>query len=100
MGYKNALAWQMGDLPVICDNGASCHTSYSSTGMIDYREADATVRTASGKRYPIEVYGALLLFDLAVVKYLGCSATLHIYSASASIFFPLESQSTTGICTP
>ena len=50
----NALAWQMENLPVICDNGASCHMSHSSTGMINYREANATMRTASGKRYPIE----------------------------------------------
>ena len=55
----NALAWQMGDLPVNCDNGASCHMSHSSTGMINYREANATMRTASGKRYPIEGYGDL-----------------------------------------
>ena len=51
----------MGDLPVICDSGASCHMSYSSTGMINYREADATMRTASGKGYPIEGYGDLPL---------------------------------------
>ena len=57
----NALVWKMGDLPVICDNGASCHMSYSSSGMINYREADATMRTASGKRYPIEGYGDLPL---------------------------------------
>ena len=57
----NALAWQMGDLPVNCDNGASCHMSHSSTGMINYREANATMRTASGKRYPIEGYGDLPL---------------------------------------
>ena len=57
----NTLAWQMGDLPVICDNGASCHMSHSSTGMINYREANATMRTASGKRYPIEGYGDLPL---------------------------------------
>ena len=85
----NALAWHMGDLPVICDNGASCHMSHSSTGMINYCEANATMRTASGKRYPIEGYGDLpLLFDLAAVKYLCCSATLHMYPASATIFFP------------
>ena len=57
----NALAWQMGDLPVFCDNGASCHMSPSSTGMINYREANATMRPASGKRYPIEGYGDLPL---------------------------------------
>ena len=47
----------MRDLLVICDNGASCHMSHSSTGMINYREANATMRTASGKRYPIKGYG-------------------------------------------
>ena len=50
----NALAWQMEDLPVICDNGASCHMSHSSTGMINYREANASMRIASGQRYPID----------------------------------------------
>ena len=58
---RNALAWQMGDLPVICDNGASCHMSHSSTGMINYREANATMRMASGRRYPIKGYGELRL---------------------------------------
>ena len=57
----NALAWQMGDLPVICDNGASCPMSHSSSGMMNYRKANATMRTASGKRYPIEGYGDLSL---------------------------------------
>ena len=46
----------MGDLPVICDNGASCH---SFTGMINDREAYVIMRTANGKRYPIEGYGDL-----------------------------------------
>ena len=55
----NALAWQMGNLPVICDNGTSCHMSHSFTGMINNSEANATMRAASGKRYPIEGYGDL-----------------------------------------
>ena len=50
---------------VICDNGVSCHMSHSSTGMINYREANATMRTASGKRYPIEGYGNLPLTFLS-----------------------------------
>ena len=58
---RNALAWQMGDLPVIYDNGASCHISHSSTGIIKYREANATMRKARGKSYPIEGYGDLPL---------------------------------------
>ena len=80
----------MGDLPVICDSGASNHhMSNSSTGRIDYGEADATMRTASGNRYPIERYGnPPLLFDLAEVKYLCCFETLRMYPASATIFFP------------
>ena len=57
----HALAWQVGDLPVVCDNGASCHMCHSSTGITFYREANATMRTASGKRYPIEGYGDLPL---------------------------------------
>ena len=57
----NALARQMGDLPVTCANGALCNVSHSSTGMINYREANATMRTASGKRYPIEGYDDLPL---------------------------------------
>ena len=58
---RNSLAWQMGDLPVFCDNGASCHMSDSSTGMINYRKANATMCTASGKRYPIGGYSNLTL---------------------------------------
>ena len=38
----SACAWQVGDIPVICDNGASCHMSYSSTGMLNYRETNAS----------------------------------------------------------
>ena len=30
-GGYSALAWQVGDLTIICDSGASCHMSYSST---------------------------------------------------------------------
>ena len=51
----------MGDLPVICENGASCHMTCSSTGIINYREANTFMRTASSKRYPIEGYGDLPL---------------------------------------
>ena len=35
--------------------------SYSSTGMLNYRETNAFMRTASGKRFPIEGYGDLPL---------------------------------------
>ena len=37
-GGCSALAWQVGDLTVICDSMATCHLSHSSTGMINYRE--------------------------------------------------------------
>ena len=40
----NALAWQMGDLLVICDNGVSCHMPHSSSGMVNCREANGTLR--------------------------------------------------------
>ena len=45
---SSALAWHMGDFPIICDNGASRRMSHSSTVMNSYREANATMRTASG----------------------------------------------------
>ena len=46
---------------MICDSGASCHMSHSATGMLNYRESNAYMRTASGSRYPIEGYGDLPL---------------------------------------
>ena len=49
----------MGDLPVICGNGASCHVSHSSTGMVNNRETNTTMRTASGKSYEIDGNGDL-----------------------------------------
>ena len=57
----SALAWQVGDLTLICDSGASCHMSHSSTGMVNYHESNTYMRTASGARYPIEGYGDLPL---------------------------------------
>ena len=60
-GGCSALAWQVGDLTVICDSRASYHMSYSSTGMMNYRESNAYMRTASGARYSIEDYGDLPL---------------------------------------
>ena len=56
---RNALAWQIGDFPVVCDKRALCHMSHSSTDMFNYREANATMRTASSKKYSTEVYGDL-----------------------------------------
>ena len=79
----------MGDLPVICDNGVSCHMSRLSTGMISYREANASMRTASGKRYPMEGYGDFPLTfrsSSGEVPLLLCK--LNMYPASATIFFP------------
>ena len=60
-GGCNALAWQIKDLPVVCDNGVSCHISHSSTAMVIYSEVNATMRTASGKRYTFEGCGDLPL---------------------------------------
>ena len=61
-GGCSALAWQVGDLTVICDSRrASCHMSHSSTGMINYRESNAYMRTVNDARYPIEGYGDLPL---------------------------------------
>ena len=60
-GGCSALAWQVGGLTVICDSGASYYMSHSSTGMINYRESNAYMRTASGARCPIEGYGDLPL---------------------------------------
>ena len=60
-GGCSALAWQVGDPMVLCDSGASCHMSHSSTGMMSYRKSNAHLRTASGARYPIEGYGDLPL---------------------------------------
>ena len=80
----------MGDLPVVFDNGASCHMSHSSTGMVNYREAKATICTTSGgKRYPIEGYDALSLTfqSSGEVRCICCFATLSIYLASATTFF-------------
>ena len=68
-GECSALAWQVGDLTVICDSGASYHMSYSSTGMMNYRESNAYMRTESGARYPIEGYGDSP-FYLVLVMYL------------------------------
>ena len=53
-GGCDALAWYMEDLPVISDNGVSTRICHSSTGMINYREANITMRKASGKRYSSE----------------------------------------------
>ena len=44
------LDWQVEDHLFFCDNGASCHVSRLSTGITNYGEANATMRTASGKR--------------------------------------------------
>ena len=60
-GGCSAPAWQVGDVTVICDNGASCHMSHSATAMLNYRESNAYMRTASGSRYPIEGCGDLPL---------------------------------------
>ena len=86
---KHTLAWQMGDLLVICDNRESCHKSHSSTGIINYREAYATMRTASGKRYPIEGYGDFSLTfrsSRGEVPLLLCDVA-HVPSLSYHLLF-------------
>ena len=79
----------MGDFPVICDNGASSHMFYSSNCMINYREANATMRAASDKIYPIEGYGDLpLTFQSSRgERDLCCFTTSDMYLASATIVF-------------
>ena len=45
----------------MCDSRTSCHTSYFLIGIMNYRESNAYMRTASGARYPIDGYGDLPL---------------------------------------
>ena len=61
---------------------------HSSISMINYREANSTMRTASGKIYLIEVVmvTSSLPFDQAAARYLCWFATLHMYLASATSF--------------
>ena len=56
-----ALDWQVGDISVICGNGAPCHMSYSSTRLINYREAKTFMKTARGTKSTIESYADLPL---------------------------------------
>ena len=83
----------MGDIAVTCDNRASCHMTFSSTGMINYREAKPFMGTSSDSRYPIEGYGdlpltfrsskgevGLLLRDVAHVPRLS----YHLFSLRAA----------------
>ena len=58
---SSTLAWQVGDLTVICDSGASCHMSYSPIRMMNFRKSNAYMRTVSGVRYPMGGYGDLPL---------------------------------------
>ena len=61
-GGDGAHSWQIWDLPVMYKNEVFYHMlSRTSSGMIIYREANVTIRTASGKRYPLEGNGDLLL---------------------------------------
>ena len=61
IGGCSVLAWQVGNLTVICDSGASYRMPHSSTGMLNFCESNANMLTASGERYPIEGYGDLPL---------------------------------------
>ena len=94
-GGSSALAWQVGDLTVICDSGAACHLSHSSTGMMNYRESNAYMRTASGARYPIGGYGDLpFTFRYSFVTDTGHTYTgAHggdtvFFSTGDTLFFP------------
>ena len=61
LGNKDcALDWQVGDKSVICDDGASCHISYSSTGMINYCEAKMFMKTAGDTNTQSKVMEVLL----------------------------------------
>ena len=73
-----------------CNDLASAHITYTSTGILKYRETSANGRTASsGKRCPIYGLGDLLLnADVSVVKCLDCFAMLLMYLASAALYFP------------
>ena len=101
-GDCSTLFRQMGDFPVVWDNGASCHMSHSSTGWINYHEAYATIPTASGKRYPIEDYGnlpAAFRSSSGEVPLLLCDIA-HFTKPQLQPFFLSELQPTTGIPTP
>ena len=50
------LSWQMGISPVVYENTATCNMFRSSPEMINYREANATIRPASCKRYSFKDY--------------------------------------------
>ena len=77
-GGCSALAWQVGDLTVICDSGATCHLSHSSTGIMHYRESNAYMRTASGARYSTEGYGDLPF----TFRYSFVTDTGHTYTGA------------------
>ena len=85
-GSCSALFWQVGDLTVICDSGASCHMS-SSTGMMNYRESNAYVRTASGVRYPIAGYGDLHLTFRSSTGDVPMLLRIRMYQAWTTTFF-------------
>lgn len=59
----DTLKRQMGDTGVICDNGAFCHMTYSSTGMINDQlpRSENVQRTDHDARCPIGGYGDLPL---------------------------------------
>ena len=86
----------MGDLPVVCDNGALCHMSHIPTGMLNCRTTEDTraMRIASGNIYSIQGYNdlpltfrsssdevTLLLRDVAHVP----SLSYHLFSLRVAI---------------
>ena len=75
-GACSALAWQVGDLTVICDSGASCHISHSATGMLNYLESIFTC----GRRADRDTRSRVMAtyhspFDLVLSLYLYCFVT-------------------------
>ena len=91
------LVWQMGDLPVLlCDNGVSYYISQASTCIIGNRQPNATMRTARGKRYPIEDFGDLPLTCRSSggeVPLLLCDVA-HVPSVSYHVFFRVSQPTT------
>ena len=73
IGGCSALPWQVGDLIVICDSGASCHMSHSSAGMLNYRESNANIVRRAVRDTRSRVTAIYRLpFDLVQAMYLCC----------------------------
>ena len=72
-GGYSVLAWQVGDLTVICDSGASCHMSHSSTGMLTTANRILICGWRAVRDTRSRVMATYHLpFDLVLVMYLCC----------------------------